>query len=548
MIRYAVALKPIIALLTVLLWIASMLHAEAQTPPFTPVSTTGASDSGDKRIFSTAVVELNSIPLFRVASPTNLKTGEISAENRVIVVDDTLQQLVETNRDGRPSYDASTLRIWAKRNGDDISIVAADARHTPLTIVTVTSADAKSQQSTPDTIAASWQLTLQNALVQALVKLEPAAERKHLIEVADIGTALTVWTTLLFFLLSAWQRRSRKLADALAEGEDSALDYDAALRRSRISHDLRVISSASGVLFWLTVLSWFIAATWSFAQFSQTTAFSQDLSHGASAIVIVWISAAVINRLCDLAIARMAANWKIRHYLSSEEQARVLLRAPTAASVVGHFKTFALAVVAALLSLGQLGLPIHSVVTIGSVAAIAGTLAAQNLLKDMIGGIAVLYEDQYAIDDLVTINGHTGIVENITLRIVTIRDTNGSAVTLSHSAVTSVSNFSRIWSRIDYQLSIGPQADPDKAIDVVRDTVEQLAEDRDAGRGLLLPIEWIGVHAFTETWTLIRASIRTAPLQQSVLHREINRRVRRRLAEAGVPYGPPIEPQFITVL
>jgi len=73
-------------------------------------------------------------------------------------------------------------------------------------------------------------------------------------------------------------------------------------------------------------------------------------------------------------------------------------------------------------------------------------------------------------------------------------------------------------------------------------------QDPDTGRGLLLPIEWIGVHAFTEAWTLIRASIRTAPLQQSTLHREINRRVRRRLAEAGIPYGPPIDPQYITPL
>lgn len=541
-------MKLLIAFLWVLLSIGCTVHAEAQTPPFTPTATTGASDSANQGVFSTAVVELNTVPLFRVASPTDLKTGEINAENRAILVDGVLQQLVATDPTGKPSYDASTLRIWTKRNGDDISLVATDAHHAvPLTIVTVTSADAKSQQSTAGAIAASWQLTLQNAVVQALRKLEPATERKHLSEVAEIGTGLTIWTALLFFLLNASQRRTRTLAKALAEGEQSSLDYDAALRRSRMVHDLRVLSSASGVLFWLTVLAWFIAATWSLAQFSQTTALSQDLSHGATTIVIIWISAAVINRLCDLAIARVAANWKI-HHLSSEEQARVLLRVPTATGVVGHFKTFLLAAVAAFLTLGQVGLPVHSVVTIGGVAAIAGTFAAQNFLKDMIGGIAVLYEDQYAIGDLVTINGYTGIVENITLRIVMIRDTNGSAVTISHSSVTSVSNFSRNWSRIDYLLSIAPEADPDKAMDVLRDTVEELAQDRDAGRGLLLPIEWIGVHAFTEAWTLIRASIRTAPLQQSMLSREINRRVRRRLAEAGVPYGPPIEPKFITVL
>jgi moderate conductance mechanosensitive channel len=529
--------------------IACTVRAEAQAQPFVPVPSTDPFDSAHEGIFTTAVVELNSVPLFRVAAPTDVKTGELSAEERALLVDEALQQLVATDRAGMPSYDASTLRIWTHRSGDRFWIEAVDAHHAaPLTIVTVTSADAKSQQSTPDAVAASWQLTLQNALVQALLKLEPTVEKKHLAEVAEIGTGLTIWTALVLFLLSLWQRRSRTLTDVLAEGENSALDYDAALRRSCKVHHLRVISSASGALFWLTVLSWFVAATWSFAQFSQTTAFSQDLSHGAATIVIIWISAAIINRLFDLAIARMAATWKIHHYLSSEERARVLLRLPTTIHVVGRFKTFALVLVAAFLTVSQLGLPFHSVVTIGGIAALALTFSAQNVLKDVIGGIAVLYDDQYAIGDLVTMNGYTGIVENVTLRIVMIRDINGSAVTISHSAVTSVSNFSRNWSRIDYQLSIGPEGDPDKAIGVIRDTVEQLAQDPDAGRGLLLPIEWIGVHAFTQAWTLIRASIRTAPSQQPTLRREINRLVRRRLAEAGIPFGPPIESQYITPL
>ena len=485
---------------------------------------------------ATAVVELNDVPLFRVVG-----------ENRALLVDGALQQLVATDQNGVPTYDASTLRVWAHHDAHRIWIVATDARHpTPVTIVTVTSADAKAQQSTPDAVAASWQSSLQTALVQALLKLEPAVEKRHMVEVAGLGAALTAWTAVLFLLLNASQRRSRALATTL-EAEDAA-DYDAALRRSRVVHRLRVLSSASGVLFWLTVLAWFAAAAWSLAQFTPTTALSRDLSHGAGTIVVIWIGAAVVNRLCDLAITRMATNWQIRHYTSSEERARVLLRAPTATSAIGHFKTFALAVIAGFLTLGQLGLPVSSILTIGGVTALAVTLSAQNFLKDVIGGIAVLYEDQYAIGDLVTINGHTGIVENVTLRIVMIRDTNGSAVAISHSAVSAVANFSRNWSRIDYQLSISPEGDPDRAIDVIRATIEQLAQDGSVGRGLLMPIEWIGVHAFTQTWTLIRASIRTAPLQQSRLRREINRIVRRRLAEAGIPYGPPIEPQFVTPL
>jgi len=498
-----------------LLSIASTVRAEAQVQSFVPPAGTQSLESARRPIFTTAVVELNGMPLFQIAAPSQLKIGEIAAEDRALFVDQTLQLLIATDRNGMPAYDASTFRVWTHHNGDSISIVATDARHAvPLTIVTVTSADARSQQSTAEAIAASWQLSLQNALVAALFKLQPDNEKKHLIEVVEIATALLAWTTLLHFL---------------------------SIRQ-------RAVSPASSVFFWLTMVSWFIAATWSFAQFSQTTALSRNISRGATTIVIIWISAGAINRLCDLAIARVAANWKSHHHISPEEEARMRLRVPTATRVIGHFKAFALVLIAGFLSLGQLGAPITSVVTIGGIAAVAVTFSAQNFLKDVIGGIAVLYEDQYAIGDLVAINGHTGIVENVTLRIVRIRDTDGSAVTISHSAATSVSNFSRNWTRIDYQLSIAPEGDPDKAVDVVRDTVQQLAQDPDAGRGLFLPIEWIGVHAFSDAWTLIRASIRTAPLQQSTLRREINRRVRRNLSEAGIPFGPPIEPEFITPL
>ncbi len=542
------ALKPLVVFLGLLLSIACSVPVQAQVQTLVPIASAQPFEGGHRAIFTTAVVELNSVPLFRVAAPVNLKSGEIGADDRAMLVDDELQQLVAADRNGVPAYDPSTLRIWTHRSGNDISIVASDARHAvPLTIVTVTSADAKSQRSTADAIAATWQLTLQGALVQAVLKLEPTVEKKHLGEVAEIATVLVIWTAVLLFLLNVWQRRSRTLAGEL-EGEGSAADQDAALRRVQIVHRLRVGSAAAEASFLITVLAWLIAATWSFAQFSQTTALSQGLSHNATAVVIIWISAAVLNRFCDIGIEGAASNWKIHRYLRSEEQARVLLRAPTAAKVVGHFKTFAFFIIAAFLTLSQLGAPVNSVMTIGGIAAIAITFSAQNFLKDIIGGIAVLYEDQYAIGDVVTINGQTGSVENISLRSVLIRDINGSAVTLSHSAVTSVSNFSRNWSRIDYQLSIGPEGDPDKAIDVIRETIEQLAQDPDAGRGLLLPIEWIGVHAFTEAWTLIRASIRTGPLQQFTLRREINRRVRRRLADAAIPFGPPIEPQFITPL
>ena len=527
-------------------------RVDAQSLPIAAPASATSLDGTQNDLYSSADVDLDGVPLFRVATPASVN-GQPAAVKRALLVASALQQLVATDARGTPLYDPATFHVWAHRDGDEITIDANDARHpTALTIVTVTSTDAKYQQTTTDDVAASWQSILQGALVDALRKREPSVERLHGRQIAQVAFAIAIGTVLLLFASKSLRHRISSLTDELAEGEvltaaGPGADLHKTLRRSATLHRLRMLSAAAGALSWLIVLSWFIAATWALGLFSQTTAFGRALSHGASAIGIIGIGTVLANHFFDFAIARAASTWKTRQYLTSEEQTRILLRVPTAAGAISHFKTFALAMLAVLLSLGQLGLPVGSVVTIGSVAALAVTFGAQNILKDVAAGITVLYEDQYAVGDFVSINGHIGIVEELTLRMVMIRDLAGSVVTISHGSVTGVSNYSRIWSRIDYQISIGPEADPEAAVDAVRTSIEELAKAPESKGALLLPIEWIGVDAFSKEWTLIRASIRTAPLQQFALRREINGRVRRRLAESGIGYGPPIETQYIPI-
>ena len=72
-------------------------------------------------------------------------------------------------------------------------------------------------------------------------------------------------------------------------------------------------------------------------------------------------------------------------------------------------------------------------------------LASQNLIRDFVSGFLVLLEDQFVVGDYVTINGASGIVERLTLRMVQIRDSGGALITISHSAATMVQNHSRNW-------------------------------------------------------------------------------------------------------
>jgi small conductance mechanosensitive channel len=403
--------------------------------------------------------------------------------------------------------------------------------------------------------------------VQALRKREPAVERQSLQLILKVGIGLALATALVLIILRKLRARIAQLTEELARREASSeakspppaadVPEHAAVRRRALAVALRSaapwqrlkwLQAFAALLVWLLLLAWFITVTWALGLFPQTTPLATALSRGGTAIVLIWFSTGLLNRLGDLLISRVAAEWRIRHYPSSEERARAMLRVPTIAAALAGFKAFILITLAAFFTLGQLGLPIGSVVTIGSVVALAITFATQNFLRDFVGGLTVLFEDQYAVGDFVTINSHTGLVERLTLRMVQIRDPIGSVVTIAHSAVTAAANHSRDWSRIDYRVSIDPAADPQAAIERIRASLDELAQEPDFRGSLLMPIEWIGVDAFTRDWTLIRASIRTAPLRQFELRRQINARVRRRLAEAGIGYGPPIPAEFIPIV
>jgi small conductance mechanosensitive channel len=94
--------------------------------------------------------------------------------------------------------------------------------------------------------------------------------------------------------------------------------------------------------------------------------------------------------------------------------------------------------VALLTTLSEIGVTVGSVVTIGGVAAIGVSLAAQNFVRDFLNGFLILAEDQYVVGDFVTINGYTGLVEQLSLRMVQIRDVAGNLVTMPHSSVAGV--------------------------------------------------------------------------------------------------------------
>ena len=512
---------------------------------------------------ASAPIVLDGQTLFSVTAAANAKDQLPVAERARDIADVLAEILAPRGADAKPAYDPRSLRVTVERHGDQNILTVIDDRHrTPLPVVTVTNADALAQQTNPDALATQWQEVLQGALVHALLIRQPGERQRNLALATGLAVALAVMSIVAYGLILMLRRRiealvaelddqRRELADAQAQPAAPETSADAAHNERIASLSLRALGPArrlalfrslSGLLFWGMLLAWFGAGTWAALLFPQTTPLGRTFLKNGFSIALIWIGTAVIDRVSAIAIGRLPLLWDMRHFASPEERTRQTLRVPTIVRALSGFKTFVLLFIAVLATMTQIGIPVGSVVTIGGVTAIAVSLATQNLIRDFVSGFLVLAEDQFVVADFVTINGFSGLVERLTLRMVQIRDGSGSLVTISHSSATSVVNHSRNWSRVDYAVSIEPTADVAHAIEIIRSTIAQIEADAEWKDTIVDPVEWIGVDALSRDGIVIRARIKTAPLRQFALQRELNFRIGRAFGEAKIGLGAPVAP------
>ena len=544
---------------------ATVAPAAAQLLPSLPKASSAPGTFGlrDEGLFVTAPLTVDGAPVFRIAAPMMPAAGELPIDVRLLFVQNAISQILAEKDGGGTVYDPHTLKIALDRVGAQQTLVATDGTHAnEVPILTVTSADAQYARTTSDALAEQWRPLLQNALVTALIKRQPAVIRSNLDKLARIGAALVVGTILGFVLWIVFDRRAGALKLLIAQRKEKADRQESpaaeqttptkqrrrllalALRAAGPDQELQRVRAVAGFIVWLLVLVWASAITWSLLLFPQTAIAGQFILRTAASVAFIWIGAGLLDRIADIVIVRFADAYAHRG-LTSENRARHLLRAPTISRSVGGFKRFIIVFIAMLTTLSALSIPIASVVTIGGVAALAIGFAAQSLVRDVLNGLLVLFEDQYVVGDYVMIGDFNGVVENLTLRVVQIRDSRGNLITIPHSAVSMVVNASRDWSRVDFRIPVAENTDIAKATAVLKRTLEQLAADRTMKGAILQPAEWIGIESPSKNGVVLRAAIRTAPLRQFDVGRIANGRVYEAFIREGISLG--VDPQGLPV-
>ena len=265
------------------------------------------------------------------------------------------------------------------------------------------------------------------------------------------------------------------------------------------------------------------------------------LTHGVNLIVIV-VGAVVVSRAANLAIEHLQHRLYLRHGPPDLEWQR---RASTVGGILRSFVGATLAFVAILMVLRELSIDVAPVLTGAGIAGLAVGFGAQNLVRDIISGFFLILEDQVRVGDQARINGVTGMVEDVRLRTIVLRDGDGAVQVFPNGSITALANLSKQFAMATVDVRVAYTEDASAVISAVREIGNTMREEADWSPVMMAPIDIVGVESLEGGNALIRAKVKTLPLKQGAVGNELRRRVLASFAERGIKLAgtlPPPQP------
>ncbi len=208
-------------------------------------------------------------------------------------------------------------------------------------------------------------------------------------------------------------------------------------------------------------------------------------------------------------------------------------RGRTVAQLLRSVGRVAIVTVAVLLTFNAF-INIAPILAGAGILGLAISFGAQSLVRDIISGFFILMENQFAVGDVIEAAGKNGVVEKMTLRVVVLRDLEGTRHVIPNGQLTVVSNKTRDWARAVVDVSIPLTEDVDRIISVVRDETAQFSTDPKWCLQLDGAVEVLGVESMTDNSVMIRTLLKTQPGSQWNVEREFRRRLINRFARESV--------------
>lgn len=242
-------------------------------------------------------------------------------------------------------------------------------------------------------------------------------------------------------------------------------------------------------------------------------------------MALLWALAQMLARRVVMTLARRGHRGSERE---REERAQTLKR--VFQSVTG----IAIIALGGLAILDQVGIDVTVLLGGAAVFGMAVAFGAQALVKDYFSGFIMLMENQYRVGNVVRIGEISGTVEDVTLRMTVLRDMEGVAHFIPHGQIATVSNLTHGWSRVVFDIGVAYGENVDHVMEVLVGLAREMRKDPAFSPFILDDAEMLGVDAFGESAVSIKFRIRTQPLQQWAVKRELLRRIKHEFDAQGI--------------
>jgi small conductance mechanosensitive channel len=259
------------------------------------------------------------------------------------------------------------------------------------------------------------------------------------------------------------------------------------------------------------------------------------LDHGLR-IVIITVAAYLVVRIGSASASRFEREMSRGSGLDVLERTK---RAQTLGRLIQRALTVVVTGIGALMVLRELDVDVTPVLTGAGIVGLAVGFGAQTLVRDIISGFFLILEDQVRVGDVAVVNGQGGLVEEVNLRTIVLRDESGTVHVFPNGEVKTLANMSKDFSFYVLTVKVPFEEDPERVGAAMRDAAAALLEDPDYRSHILEPLDVYGVDAWEPGTLVIKARIKTVPLKQWFVGRALRKRIARVFVERGIPVPMP---------
>jgi moderate conductance mechanosensitive channel len=256
------------------------------------------------------------------------------------------------------------------------------------------------------------------------------------------------------------------------------------------------------------------------------------LTHHGLKVLLVLFLAWFLNRTACRFIEKVVRKVVVsHHYLTAEAERK---REDTLIRIFNWASSISIFLVAGLIILQEIGVPIGPILAGAGIVGIAVGFGGQYLIRDLISGFFIILENQYRIGDAVSFDGTSGVVEDISLRMTTLRNQDGTVHHVPHGEIKKVSNLSKDFARININVGVAYDADLEKVIAVINRIGNELAEDPLFRPHIIKAPQFLRVEDFGESSVVVKILGETQPLMQWELAGELRKRLKLAFDKEGI--------------